>query len=106
MSILSHSVRCGRCGSKRIRRAHTPEGWGYLLRKWTSLRRYACGTCGYRGWTFAQLSPSPPVVSTPLSARPLEARDLRHRYERRRMIVRGVLVAATLGAAVGFWLFG
>ena len=99
-------MRCGRCGSRRVRRSHTPEGWSQLVRKWTPLRRYACGTCGHRGWTLAHLGTHQAATQPVTTARPLEQRDLRHRYARRRKVLRIVLVAAGLGAALGYAVLG
>lgn len=108
---MKQSIRCGRCGSRRLRRSHTPPGWAQYVRRWTPLRRYACGTCGHRGWTAHPLSettsepsqpPAPALPTSPLTPRPLEARDLRHRYARRRMVLRVALVATALGAGTAY----
>jgi hypothetical protein len=96
------SGRCGRCGSSRIRRARTPEGWPQHIRRWTPLRRYACGTCGHRGWTLARLGTHPPSDQRVSTTRPVEARDLRRKYAQRRKILRVILLAAGLGAAAGY----
>jgi hypothetical protein len=95
------SVRCRRCGSRRLRRSHAPRGWRRLVRRLTPLRRYACGTCGFRGWTLARIGTHPPA-SPAILAPPLEARDLRRDYARRRQLLRTVVFAATLGAAAGY----
>jgi hypothetical protein len=97
------AIHCGRCGSRRIRRSHTPPGWPQLVHRWTPLRWYACGTCGYHGWTLHQFHGSDPgSARTQATSRPLEARDLRHRYARRRGVVRVVVIATALGVAAGY----
>jgi hypothetical protein len=98
---MAHSVHCGRCGSRRVRRSHTPPGWSQYVRRWTPLRRYACGTCGYRGWTLHPFQ----VTSEerePTTARPLEVRDLRQQYARRRKILRVIALAFTLGVVLAY----
>lgn len=103
---MKHSIRCGRCGSRRVRRSHTPPGWAQHVRRWTPLRRYACGTCGHRGWTIHPFGdeavPSLQPAPDPLTPRPLEARDLRQRYARRKTVLRVALVATALGAATAY----
>lgn len=104
--MMGHSVRCGRCGSRRVRRSHTPLGWAQVVRKWTPLRRYACGTCGFRGLTLHQFH-TPEMESEVASPprRPLEARDLRQKYARRRGRLRVIVVAAGLGTGVAYLIY-
>jgi hypothetical protein len=100
------SVRCERCGSSRLRRAHTPLGWGRLLRRFTPFRRYACGSCGYHGWTPARLGSTPPPEnpSPVATGRPVESRDRRRINARRRRALRGVLFAVALGAVACWYI--
>ncbi len=98
---MAHSVTCGRCGSRRVRRSHTPPGWPQYVRRWTPLRRYACGTCGHRGWTLHQFGETS-VEREPTTARPLEGRDLRQRDARRRKVLRAVVLAVALGIGLAY----
>ncbi len=87
---------CRRCGSARLRRSHSRSRLQKLLRRTTDWDRYACGSCGHRGWTLGKVprretaSPAPvpqPVASAAqdadrsLAGRRLEKRD--HRLKRR-----------------------
>jgi hypothetical protein len=111
-----HGPRCHRCGGDRLRRARARRGLRRLLRRATGWDRYACRSCGHRGWARGPVpsrsgpasspgrgpgpvpGPAPEAgtgrIDTPTGRR-LERRD--HRL-RRRLRVRAVLaVVASLG---------
>ncbi|MBL0278442.1 MAG: hypothetical protein IPQ24_20635 [Anaeromyxobacter sp.] len=102
------SPACSVCGSTRIRRARMREGWQQLLKKHTPLRRYACGECQHRGWTYGRLPHSEhpeeqearrqelPVAE----GRRLERRDHRSRRDRRFRVSGAVVLAVVLGSVI------
>jgi DNA-directed RNA polymerase subunit RPC12/RpoP len=45
-----HHLTCRRCGSDKLRRSHSRSRLQKLFRRTTTWDRYACGSCGHRGW--------------------------------------------------------
>jgi hypothetical protein len=104
---VSERPTCRRCGSTKLRRSHSHTGLQKTVRRFTALDRYACGDCGFRGWTWGKVEvpedsreklkvpPAAPVGPDGKPAgRRLEKRD--HRL-RRRLRIR---TFATVGVAV------
>jgi hypothetical protein len=97
-AMVQHPT-CRRCGSTRLRRAHSRSRLQKLLRNSTDWDRYACGACGHRGWSRGKK----PVrdqgrreraALAPGAARPMERRD--HRLRRRVKVRTFLAVAASL----------
>ncbi len=107
------SARCNRCGSYKVRRSHSRTRLQKLLRATGLFDRYACGSCGHRGWTWDELPPrSEAVAPVPAAApapgpgapastpapttggRRLERRD--HRLKRRTRLRATLAVALSL----------
>jgi hypothetical protein len=103
-----HHLTCRRCGSDTLRRSHSRSRLQKLLRRTTSWDRYACGSCGHRGWIWgplpahrevrATVAPSSAAgttgIPTPTNGRRLEPRD--HRLRRRLRIRTFVAVGGSL----------
>jgi len=103
---------CGRCGSVELRRSHSPTTLRRLIRLVTPLDRYACRTCGYRGWARGPFGPhhpppggsrvaSPARNDTPGGRKP-EARDhvLRRRIRTRAIVLGGLSLLLGVLAAL------
>ncbi len=73
-----------------------------MVRRLTPLQWYACGTCGFRGWTSAELRIHPTQIRPVAAPLQFEVRYLRRDFGRRRSLLRAVLLAACLGAAAGY----
>jgi hypothetical protein len=102
---------CGRCGSTRLRRPHSRNGWERFLRRNTRWDRYACAACGDRGWVRQavpegddQAGAAAPDRALTTPGRPLEVRDLRARREAAARALFTVLVALLLGALAALFL--
>lgn len=108
---------CRRCGSDKLRRSHSRSRLQKLFRRTTEWDRYACGSCGHRGWTRGKIplrqTPSrvpqaaasaDPVTGRTLAGRRLETRD--HRLKRRLRLRTFVTVGLSLllGIAAALYL--
>lgn len=63
---------CVRCGSVELRRSHSHTALHRLVRRVTPWDRYACRTCGHRGWArgpFGPRFPGPARSRTAVSSR-------------------------------------
>lgn len=49
------AAACGACGGTALRPARSRTGLHRRVRACTPLERYACGTCGHRGWRVGKL---------------------------------------------------
>lgn len=98
---MSTPTACGRCGSSRIRHARSHNLVHRAIRAWTDWDRYACGTCGHRGWRQGKL-PRGEHQEAPRAAvaggRRAERRD--RRLKRRQWLRLAVTVA--IGLALGY----
>jgi len=103
---------CGRCGSIELRRSHSQTRLRRLVRLVTPLDRYACRTCGHRGWARGPFGPHhpPPASSrvarsnpndTPNGRQP-EARDhtLKRRIRTRALMLGGLSLLLGVLAAL------
>ena len=98
------ALACPRCGSDRLRRAHAHRWSHRLVRRLTPYRRFACLTCGHRGWTGVELPRTPPRAGDgdggparpPVPGRPLERRDRAATWRERRRIAGSILLAVAL----------
>jgi len=66
---------CFKCGSSYVQRARMRTWWQRLLKKYTPLRRYACGDCYHRGWTTASFERPEPAGAPAGLARPAGATE-------------------------------
>jgi ribosomal protein S27AE len=89
---------CGRCGSVELRRSHGRTTVRRLVRLVTPLDRYACRTCGYRGWARGPFGPRHP----PPGGRKAEARDqrLKRRIRGRAVVLAGLSLLLGVLAAI------
>ncbi len=105
----SHHPTCRRCGSLALRRSHSRGALHRLVRRTTPWNRYACRTCGHRGWVRGALgprhAPATPVArnDTPSGRRP-ESRDrrLKHRLRTRALVL--ALLSLALGILAAFFM--
>jgi len=102
---------CGRCGSVELRRSHSQTTMRRLVRLVTPLDRYACRTCGHRGWARGPFGPHhPPSGARPArpgrndtpSGRKPEARDhkLKRRIRTRALLLGGLSLLLGVLAAL------
>ena len=111
-TAAGESSCCGRCGSVELRRSHGKTGLRRLVRLVTPLDRYACRTCGYRGWARGPFGPRhpPPGGSdlarsdrndTPAGRQP-ESRDrkLKRRIRTRALVLGGLSLLLGVLAAL------
>jgi hypothetical protein len=102
---------CHACGSHRLRRPHSRNGWERFLRKYTRWDRYACPDCGDRGWVRSAVPEgadplealAPPRTPLP-GGRPIEVRDLRAEREARRALLTSIALAVLLGVVAALYL--
>lgn len=73
-----------------------------MVRRYTPLRRYACGTCGHHGWTTVPIGATAVDEMPSIPGRPLESRDRRRILARRKQAVRAILIALALGGLVAW----
>ena len=103
------SFVCPRCSSPKVRRARTHGEWQRLVRRLTSLRRYACGGCGHRGWTTHPLEHDHgggTKSDRTARGRQLESRDIRATHTQRLRVAMAVGFATLLGALAAWFLIG
>jgi hypothetical protein len=97
---------CGRCGSFELRRSHSRGTLQRLIRRNTSWDRYACRSCGHRGWARGQFvahGERPEALrariaraDTPTGRRP-ETRDHRLKRKVRVQTSMAILLSLLLG---------
>jgi hypothetical protein len=104
---------CRRCGSSKLRRSHSRSRLQKLLRQTTLWDRYACGSCGHRGWSWGKVParqeplPSPVGTASGLPAprgRKVERRDHRLRRRLRARAVVTLILSLALGVVVALYL--
>jgi hypothetical protein len=106
----SSGQRCRRCDGTNLRRSHSRHGLQKLIRRHTGLDRYACRSCGHRGWTWGTVPSRSELDAAALAAagpggrtgtpsgRRMERRDLR--LTRRLRVRSWVAVVASLGLGI------
>lgn len=89
---------CGRCGGTLLRPARNRNELQRRVRSITPLERYACSTCGHRGWRFGKLpegaGPGAGAVSRGRGGRP----------DRGSSALPAIVVALALGAATAWFI--
>jgi hypothetical protein len=104
---------CRRCGSSKLRRSHSRSRLQKLLRNTTLWDRYACGSCGHRGWSWGKVpvreKPMPVSAATPaggasVRGRQVERRDHRLRRRLRARAVFTVILSLILGIVAALYL--
>jgi hypothetical protein len=98
---------CGKCGGHKLRRSHSRSGLQKLVRRYSSWDRYACRSCGHRGWARGKVAPRAERLAAAESAlrrgRKAETRD--HRLKRKVRLRAFLVVGVSLGLGILAALF-
>ncbi len=97
---------CGKCGGHNLRRSHSRSGLQKLVRRYSSWDRYACRSCGHRGWARGKVAPRASRLAARAAqqrGRKSETRD--HRLKRKLRLRAFLVVGVSLGLGVLAALF-
>jgi hypothetical protein len=98
---------CGRCSGHNLRRSHSRSRLQKLVRRFSSWDRYACRSCGHRGWARGKVAPRAERLAAAESAlrrgRKAETRD--HRLKRKVRLRAFLVVGVSLGLGILAALF-